>query len=762
MSLLDFNLAASNPNDPNSVLSNPADIARRQAIADALAKEGSDYSPIASPWQGAARIADALGGALESRRAQSDQNLGRANMLAELGASQNFDPSTQNIPATPGRSTPALAASDAQVDAQDGAPSSGPAAIAAALGGPSAAPAGVSAPAGPSAVANALGGVAVGQNNNPGNLIDNGWTESLPGFAGAKGRFASFATPEAGISAMQQNLSSYARQGINTIAGLTSKWAPAGDGSNNPAAYAATVAGAIGVGPNDPINLADPTVQAKIVPIMARVEQGASSPTTAQAFTGAPDVAPASAAISAASAAGGPIAHAADGTPVATNAQGQAMDPATGQPAVATTPAPAAPGAPPSPSDVAQLRTAMGAPAPAQPPSGVVAGASAPAGPQPGSVPASPAAAPPPQPQPTGNRQQLLALLADPFTPPALAQVAEQQLAAQTPGRPTWGVVGKDAFGNEQYNWIPNNPNAAPGTPGGAPAGYVAPAAPGAATPGGDSNLHGAAFLATVPPQIAPLVQAVAEGRVSPASLSSRGPMAGPIMRAVTQYDPSFDAGDTESRFATRKNFSSGNIAASITAGNTALQHLKELSDMTEDGSTTHGVPVAGMGVDTNIGDNPVMNGIRNWVGDKFGSNMGDKPYDAIASKFVSEATKLYLGAEGTQGGRDADLATMEPDMSREQLRSVYTANTKAIGSKVAELQAQWKRVMGPTAGEYPLISPETKAAVAAINGRDPNYKQEAQGSAATAGASTGGAPPPPMGIGETQKIGGVTIKRVN
>lgn len=124
---------------------------------------------------------------------------------------------------------------------------------------------------GPQPTTVATGGA---RNNNPGNIIDGAWAKSQPGYTGSNGRFAVFDSTASGAAAMGKNLASYATQGVATLNQLTAKWAPAGDGANDPGAYARTIAAATGIDPNTPINLADPAIQAKIIPAMARVEQG--------------------------------------------------------------------------------------------------------------------------------------------------------------------------------------------------------------------------------------------------------------------------------------------------------------------------------------------------------------------------------------------------------------------------------------------------------------------------------------------------------
>lgn len=99
------------------------------------------------------------------------------------------------------------------------------------------------------------------RNNNFGNI------------KGQNGQFATYGSPQEGVDAADQLLSTYgAKHGINTIAGIASRWAPAGDGNNNPAQKAAAIAAASGVGVNQPIDLSDPGVRARILPALFDTE----------------------------------------------------------------------------------------------------------------------------------------------------------------------------------------------------------------------------------------------------------------------------------------------------------------------------------------------------------------------------------------------------------------------------------------------------------------------------------------------------------
>ncbi len=94
-------------------------------------------------------------------------------------------------------------------------------------------------------------GTRAERNNNPGNIEDGKFAQSLPGYAGSDGRFAVFKTPDAGKDAQLALLSSYVKRGYDTPLKLASRWAPAGDGGNDPLVYANFIAKKLGIGPSD-------------------------------------------------------------------------------------------------------------------------------------------------------------------------------------------------------------------------------------------------------------------------------------------------------------------------------------------------------------------------------------------------------------------------------------------------------------------------------------------------------------------------------
>jgi len=92
---------ALDPNNPATVLS-PDAVKRRQLLADAMMKQGSDYTPIRSGWQAAARVAQGLLGGWDA---------GQADKAEAAGAAQSAKTQAAVLAAALGNDAPAAPAS---------------------------------------------------------------------------------------------------------------------------------------------------------------------------------------------------------------------------------------------------------------------------------------------------------------------------------------------------------------------------------------------------------------------------------------------------------------------------------------------------------------------------------------------------------------------------------------------------------------------------------------------------------------------------
>lgn len=94
------------------------------------------------------------------------------------------------------------------------------------------------------------------QNNNPANLRR--WKNTPAGAGG----FAKFRSANDGLNAAADNLRAYGKQGINTLRGIISKWAPASE--NDTQSYIEQAVKATGFKPDQHLDLNDPTTLAKV------------------------------------------------------------------------------------------------------------------------------------------------------------------------------------------------------------------------------------------------------------------------------------------------------------------------------------------------------------------------------------------------------------------------------------------------------------------------------------------------------------------
>jgi hypothetical protein len=126
------------------------------------------------------------------------------------------------------------------------------------------------------------------RNNNPGNLRWDGRSQ-WQGMTGVDPNgFVQFDTPESGQRALSINLANQANlHGLNTVRKIIAKYAPPSD-HNNTDAYVASVAGKLGVGPDDAIDPTDPRVNQAMQSVIVPTEQGgapAAAPTPQQPAT---------------------------------------------------------------------------------------------------------------------------------------------------------------------------------------------------------------------------------------------------------------------------------------------------------------------------------------------------------------------------------------------------------------------------------------------------------------------------------------------
>jgi uncharacterized protein (TIGR02594 family) len=278
-------------------------------------------------------------------------------------------------------------------------------------------------------------------------------------------------------------------------------------------------------------------------------------------------------------------------------------------------------------------------------------------------------------------------------------------------------VMGEDQFGGKIYGTMVN----------GVPTPLKTQPANGVAPSAAVSGLHGEDFIKTLDPQLQPQVRAIIEGRAPyPSGMFQKTPLGQKLEAYVTQADPTFESGNAGARTALRKEFTAGGAntpSGQIVAGNTALQHLAEVSDAAE---AMHN------------GSYPMVNAASNWLGSQTGGALPLKAYNTAVGRFTEEATKFYRGTGGGEADIQRVMKNLDPNQSPEQLRIGLATESKLIHDKISELQDKWRKGMGPMVPEFPIVGEAAQGAYDKVQGRAPVIP--GMNGASAQGAMEGGA----------------------
>jgi hypothetical protein len=516
------------------------------------------------------------------------------------------------------------------------------------------------------------------RNNNPLNIEAGVFTQSQPGFAGSDGRYARFETPQHGVDAAARLIDVYAKKyGLNTIKGIVERWAPANE--NDPRAYAASVAGRLGIEPDQPLNMADPNVKGALLSAMAQFENGRPMP----------------------SGGGGAMAFA----PQNGGGVGVPQVNPNAAPAVLSTGGVAKPDA----QGVFDANAVMLPPDQAQPMRMAQAGIGAPT---PNSS-ATPQQGAPPQPNSAQTfppqAARLLAAIANPDLPDSSRQAMMLVLQRMLPednkimnlpdgtivavnartnqvtpiyqgAKPTFTQIGEDMFGNKKFGFVDPTKmrvtdqagNAITGANAGG-AGSIPAGPDGAPLQGQDLLAH----LEKTDPVAAAGVKGLLAGNTNAGArnLQKLAPLASLV-------DPTFSMATFPQRVALQKSYlGGGKNFQEMQAIDTVAGHLVNLANASDA---------------LNNGRFPMLNSVLNGVLSATGDPRVDR-FNTVKQAVSNELSKAYRGGHVTEGDVREWQSNINSAKSPDQLRTVIGEFNDLLMSKRKALEDGYKLGMGPT-----------------------------------------------------------------
>lgn len=212
----------------------------------------------------------------------------------------------------------------------------------------------------------------------------------------------------------------------------------------------------------------------------------------------------------------------------------------------------------------------------------------------------------------------------------------------------------------------------------------------------GDKDLPegtGDAFLAQLPEKDQGIVKQLVEGRILPQTISTRNGERAYLLRAASQFDPTFDVANSAARFQTKKNFTSGVEARNITSADTLVGHINTMMDKAAKLDNTK---------------------IRkyNTVGNYLATETGApevKSFNIARDAVAKELTRLFRGTGGTLEEVKQFQSDINGSDSPEQLKAVTMTALELMDSRLEGLANQYNRGMGTDKHGRDLISPHAR-----------------------------------------------------
>ena len=212
-------------------------------------------------------------------------------------------------------------------------------------------------------------------------------------------------------------------------------------------------------------------------------------------------------------------------------------------------------------------------------------------------------------------------------------------------------------------------------------------------------DLHGEDFLKALSEDEQGLIKGIADGRIDPKTLSTRGGHREDVLKKVAQYRPGFDQHKYAVYGGVMKSFTSGPDSNNVTGINTAIGHMGTMYEMVDalDNHDTRAL-------------NAILNGLAKQTGDPRMNN-----FEIAASAVSSELMRVFRGVGASEKEKEDWDKKFGHISSPEQLHEAIKTGAKLLKSRIEAVDDKWKRGMDSAEGYPNLLSPKSKAALKKI-----------------------------------------------
>jgi len=191
------------------------------------------------------------------------------------------------------------------------------------------------------------------------------------------------------------------------------------------------------------------------------------------------------------------------------------------------------------------------------------------------------------------------------------------------------------------------------------------------------NNVTGPEFVAVLPPTVKPLVESILRyDQRPPSPATKRGQQ---MLELVNQADPTYDSGKAQSRYVAKQVFVKGPVADSITASNTAIDHMDTL---------------AKYGANLNNTDVRLANAAKQGIAAAFGAN-APTTFDATRRIVGQEVVKAVVANGGTMREREEAADAFNRANSPAQLAGVIQSYQALLGGRLKSTALRYENDTG-------------------------------------------------------------------
>jgi hypothetical protein len=191
------------------------------------------------------------------------------------------------------------------------------------------------------------------------------------------------------------------------------------------------------------------------------------------------------------------------------------------------------------------------------------------------------------------------------------------------------------------------------------------------------NNVTGPEFIAALPPTAKPLVESILRyDQRPPSPATKRGQQ---LLELVNQADPTYDAGKAQTRYVAKQVFVRGPVADSITAANTAINHMDTL---------------ARYGADLNNSDVRIANAAKQGITAALGGS-APTSFDALRHIVGQEVVKAVVANGGTMKEREEAASAFNRANSPAQLTDVIKGYQEILGGRLVNTKLRYENDTG-------------------------------------------------------------------